>query len=174
MNAPTRKRFDDLLHLYRIRQADHLREQGNLASAYDTLAPALAQRPGDSAAVAALARMYSANGDTAKALELYKPLLQRQPNDPQLLLGAADAAVLAHDTGFAEQVLQQLLKTESGNPQTLTEAARLYQNMGKTGTATDLLRKAVAIEQSEKRRSQSGQLAGSTVAPNPLRGVGAT
>ncbi|UVM41173.1 BCSC C-terminal domain-containing protein [Pseudomonas sp. B21-017] len=171
LNAPTRKRFDDLLHLYRIRQADHLREQGNLASAYDTLAPALAQRPGDSAAVAALARMYSANGDTAKALELYKPLLQRQPNDPQLLLGAADAAVLAHDTGFAEQVLQQLLKTESGNPQTLTEAARLYQNMGKTGMAADLLRKAVAIEQSEKRRNQSGQLAGSTVAPNPFAGV---
>ncbi|ANI60103.1 cellulose biosynthesis protein BcsC [Pseudomonas sp. GR 6-02] len=171
LNAPTRKRFDDLLHLYRIRQADHLREQGNLASAYDTLAPALAQRPGDSAAVAALARMYSANGDTAKALELYKPLLQRQPNDPQLLLGAADAAVLAHDTGFAEQALQQLLKTESGNPQTLTEAARLYQNMGKTGMAADLLRKAVAIEQSEKRRNQSGQLAGSTVAPNPFAGV---
>ncbi|WP_030128904.1 cellulose biosynthesis protein BcsC [Pseudomonas sp. QTF5] len=171
LNAPARKRFDDLLYLYRIRQADQLRERGNLASAYDTLAPALAQRPGDSAAVAALARMYSANGDTAKALELYKPLLQRQPNDPQLLLGAADAAVLAHDTAFAEQALQQLLKTESGNPQTLTEAARLYQNMGKTGTATDLLRKAVAIEQSEKRRSQGDQLAGSTMAPNPFAGV---
>lgn len=171
LNAPARKRFDDLLYRYRIRQADQLRERGNLASAYDTLAPALAQRPGDSAAVAALARMYSANGDTAKALELYKPLLQRQPNDPQLLLGAANAAVLAQDTAFAEQALQQLLKTESGNPQTLTEAARLYQNMGQTGTATDLLRKAVAIEQSEKRRSQGGQLAGSTVAPNPFAGV---
>jgi tetratricopeptide (TPR) repeat protein len=171
LNAPARKRFDDLLYLYRIRQADQLRERGNLASAYDTLAPALAQRPGDSAAVAALARMYSANGDTAKALELYKPLLQRQPNDPQLLLGAADAAVLAQDTAFAEQALQQLLKTESGNPQTLTEAARRYQNMGQTGTATDLLRKAVAIEQSEKRRNQSGQLAGSSVAPNPFAGV---
>ncbi|WP_223458972.1 cellulose biosynthesis protein BcsC [Pseudomonas sp. A-R-26] len=171
LNAPARKRFDDLLYLYRIRQADQLRERGDLANAYDTLAPALAQRPGDSAAVAALARMYSANGDTAKALELYKPLLQRQPNDPQLLLGAADAAVLAHDAAFAEQALQQLLKTESGNPQTLTEAARLYQNLGKTGTATDLLRKAVAIEQSEKRRNQGGQLAGSTVAPNPFAGV---
>ena len=171
LNAPARKRFDDLLYLYRIRQADQLRERGDLANAYDTLAPALAQRPGDSAAVAALARMYSANRDTAKALELYKPLLQRQPNDPQLLLGAADAAVLAHDAAFAEQALQQLLKTESGNPQTLTEAARLYQNMGKTGTAADLLRKAVAIEQSEKRRSQGAQLAGSTVAPNPFAGV---
>ncbi|RON35784.1 cellulose synthase [Pseudomonas frederiksbergensis] len=171
LNAPARKRFDDLLYRYRIRQADQLRERGNLASAYDTLAPALAQRPGDSAAVAALARMYSANGDTAKALELYKPLLQRQPNDPQLLLGAADAAVLAQDTAFAEQALQQLLKTESGNPQTLTEAARRYQNMGQTGTATDLLRKAVAIEQSEKRRSLGGQLAGSTVAPNPFAGI---
>ncbi|MGF6330886.1 tetratricopeptide (TPR) repeat protein [Pseudomonas sp. BS3782 TE3695] len=171
LNAPARKRFDDLLYHYRIRQADQLRERGNLASAYDTLAPALAQRPGDSAAVAALARMYSANGDTAKALELYKPLLQRQPNDPQLLLGAADAAVLAQDTAFAEQALQQLLKTEPGNPQTLTEAARRYQNMGQTGTATDLLRKAVAIEQSEKRRSQGGQLAGSTLAANPFAGI---
>ncbi|UVK97015.1 cellulose biosynthesis protein BcsC [Pseudomonas sp. B21-048] len=171
LNAPARKRFDDLLYLYRIRQADQLRERGNLASAYDTLAPALAQRPGDSAAVAALARMYSANGDTAKTLELYKPLLQRQPNDPQLLLGAANAAVLAHDTAFAEQALQQLLKTESGNPQTLTEAARLYQSMGKTGTATDLLRKAVAIEQNEKRRNQGDQLAGSTAASNPFAGV---
>lgn len=167
LNASTRKRFDDLLYLYRIRQADQLRERGNLASAYDALAPALAQRPGDSAAVAALARMYSANGDTAKALDLYKPLLQRQPNDPQLLLGAANAAVLAKDPDFAEQALQQLLKTESGNPETLTEAARLYQSMGKTGTAADLLRKAVAIEQNEQRISQSG----SPLASNPFAGI---
>lgn len=171
LSAPTRKRFDDLLYRYRIRQADQLRERGDLASAYDTLAPALAQRPGDSAGVSALARMYSANGDTAKALELYKPLLRQRPNDPQLLLGAADAALLAHDNGFAEQALQQLLKSESGNPETLTEAARLYQNMGKTGMAADLLRKAVAIEQSEKRRSQGGQLAGSALASNPFAGV---
>lgn len=171
LSAPTRKRFDDLLYRYRIRQADQLRERGDLASAYDTLAPALAQRPGDSAAVSALARMYAANGDTAKALELYKPLLQHQPNDPQLLMGAADTAVQAHETVFAEQALQQLLKTESGNPQTLTQAARLYQNMGKTGVATDLLRKAVAIEQSETRRGQDSKMAAQTGAFNPFAGV---
>lgn len=168
LSAPTRKRFDDLLYHYRIRQADQLRERGDLAGAYDTLAPALAQRPGDSAAISALARMYSANGDTAKALALYKPLLQRQPNDPQLLLGAADTAVLAHDAAFAEQALQQLLKTEPGNPQTLTQAARLYQNIGKTGIATDLLRKAVALEQSEKRRSEDGQMTGALPVSNPF------
>jgi len=171
LSVPTRKRFDDLLFLYRIRQADQLRERGDLVSAYDTLAPALAQRPGDSAAVAALARMYSANGDTAKAFELYKPLLQRQPADPQLLLGAANAAVLAHDTAFAQQALQQLLKIDSSSPEMLTQAARLYQDMGQTGTATDLLSKAVAIEQSEKRRLQNGQLTGSGVAPNPFSGI---
>ncbi|GAO91792.1 cellulose synthase operon protein C [Pseudomonas syringae pv. actinidiae] len=97
MSAQTRKRFDDLLYRYRIRQADLLREGGDLAGAYDTLAPALAQRPDDIQAVSAFARMYTANGDSARAFELYKPLLQRQPNDPQVLLGAADAAVKAHD-----------------------------------------------------------------------------
>ncbi|WP_017709333.1 cellulose biosynthesis protein BcsC [Pseudomonas syringae] len=173
MSAQTRKRFDDLLYRYRIRQADLLREGGDLAGAYDTLAPALAQRPDDIQAVSAFARMYTANGDSARAFELYKPLLQRQPNDPQVLLGAADAAVKAHDYGFAEKALSQFRKLERNDPQTLTEAARIYQSMGQTGAATELLRKAVAIEQSERQRAMAAQaVPASTTSSNPFAAGG--
>ena len=41
-----------------LRQADALRSGGDLASAYDTLAPLLAERPNDPDVVGVLARMY--------------------------------------------------------------------------------------------------------------------
>lgn len=170
MSVATRKRFDDALYQYRIRQADILRENGDLAAAYDTLAPALASRPGDAGAVSALARMYASNGDNAKAFELYKPLLQRQPNDPQILLNAADAAVQARDIGYADRALEQFLKLETYDPQSLTEAARIYRSMGKSSQATELLRKAVAIEQNEQKRSLTAQADSLNVAPNPFVG----
>jgi tetratricopeptide (TPR) repeat protein len=171
MSVATRKRYDDLLYQYRIRQADILRENGDLAAAYDTLAPALASRPGDAGAVSALARMYASNGDNGKAFELYKPLLQRQPNDPQILLNAADAAVQAHDNGYAERALEQFLKLETYDPQSLTEAARIYRRMGKSSQATELLRKAVAIEQNEQKRSLTAQANSLNVAANPFVGL---
>jgi tetratricopeptide (TPR) repeat protein len=171
MSVATRKRYADLLYQYRIRQADILRENGDLAAAYDTLAPALASRPGDAGAVSALARMYASNGDNAKAFELYKPLLQRQPNDPQILLNAADAAVQAHDNGYAERALEQFLKLETYDPQSLTEAARIYRRMGKSSQATELLRKAVAIEQNEQKRSLTAQANSLNVAANPFVGL---
>jgi tetratricopeptide (TPR) repeat protein len=171
MSVATRKRYADLLYQYRIRQADILRENGDLAAAYDTLAPALASRPGDAGAVSALARMYASNGDNAKAFELYKPLFQRQPNDPQILLNAADAAVQAHDNGYAERALEQFLKLETYDPQSLTEAARIYRRMGKSSQATELLRKAVAIEQNEQKRSLTAQANSLNVAANPFVGL---
>ncbi len=172
MGVQTRKRFDDLLYRYRIRQADLLREGGDLAGAYDTLAPALAQRPDDIQAVSAFARMYTASGDSVKAFELYKPLLQRKPNDPQVLLGAADAAVKAHDYGFAEKALSQFRTLQRNDPQSLTEAARIYQSMGQTGAATELLRKAVAIEQSEKQRLMATQGGAGVISSNPFGASG--
>ncbi|MFY0022598.1 tetratricopeptide repeat protein, partial [Acinetobacter baumannii] len=78
---------------YRVRQAERLREGGDLAAAYDTLAPALSQRPTDIGALSALARMFNAAGDNARALALYKPLAERNPRDVTVLLGAADTAM---------------------------------------------------------------------------------
>lgn len=170
MGAATRKRYDDLLYQYRVRQAERLREAGDLATAYDMLAPALVQRPGDVGATSALARMYTANGDDAKAFALYKPLVQRNPKDAGVLLGAADAAVLARDNAYAEKTLDQFVRLQNTDPASLTEAARIYRAMGKTGEATALLRKAVAIEQSERQRVLTTQRDALGLAPNPFLG----
>lgn len=171
MSVSTRKRYDDLLYQYRIRQADLLREGGDLAGAYDTLAPALASRPGDPGAASALARMYASSGDNAKAFELYKPLILRQPDDPHMLLNAADAAVLAHDNGYAERALAQFEKLQNFDPQSLEQAARIYRSMGKSSKATELLQKAVGIEQSEQKRSQAAQASARTASGNPFAGI---
>jgi len=158
MGAATRKHYDDILHLYRVRQAERLREGGDLATAYDILAPALAQRPGDVGATSTLARMYTANGDDAKALNLYKPLVQRHPQDVGVLLGAANAAVLARDKAFANRTLKQFVKLQNTDPAALTEAARIYRALGRHNEAMALLHTAVAIEQREQG-----------VGPNPFQ-----
>lgn len=170
MNTATRKRYDDVLYAYRIRQADQLREGGDLEAAYDTLAPALVQRPGDVAATSALARMYSTNADHAKALDLYKSLLKTNAKDPAVLLGAANSAVLAQDRAYANDALERFVGLQSGDPASLTEAARIYQSMGKTNEATALLRKAVLIEQTENQRSLAMRSGTVNVAQNPFRG----
>jgi cellulose synthase operon protein C len=169
LSVAARTRFDDLLYLYRIRQADRLREGGNLAEAYDMLAPVLVQRRGDVAATSALARMYIANGDGNKALELYKPLVLRNPQDATILLNAADAAALSHDNSFAEDTLAQFVSLRSSDPAALTEAARIYRTLGKTNDATALLRQAVALEQSQQQRGQALLDGTPNVAVNPFR-----
>lgn len=172
MSVATRKRYDDLAFNYRVGQADKLREGGNLAAAYDMLSPALAQRPNDLAANSALARMYSANGDNQKAFELYKPLLKKNPEDPSILLASADAAVQARDLSYSENALDQFMRLQNYTPDTLTEAARIYRAMGKLDKATNVLRKAVDIEQAERKRAIAAatQPAATTAASiNPFR-----
>lgn len=88
-----RQRYEDLIFQYRVKQADALREKNDLVAAYDMLSPALAQRPNDTSAIGALARMYAAGGDGKKAMDLYRPLVQQNPGNAQLQLGLADIAL---------------------------------------------------------------------------------
>lgn len=171
LNPATRKRYDDLQFQYRVRQAERLREGGDLVLAYDTLAPALLQRPDDIDATSALARMFVAAGNHVQALELYKPLVQRQPQNASLLLNTADVAVLAQDNAYAENVLKQFVKLKSTNPVALTEAARIYRTLGKTSEATTLLRQAVAIENSNKQRQLASKSGGIDLSVNPFRNL---
>lgn len=165
-----RKRHDDLLFLYRVRQAEQLREHGELEAAYETLAPALAQRPQDSQAVAALARMYAHNGEHAKALELYKPLLQREPDNANLQLGAAEMALRVRANGYAESALERALVIAPSDVEILAGAARIYRELGRSGKAAELLRKVVAQEQ---QQSEIVARALPSAAPaNPFSGIG--
>lgn len=164
LDPQQRRQYDDLLFLYRVRKADKQREQGDLAGAYDTLSPALLQRPQDPMAGAALARMYAASGDSAKAMELYRPLIQRNPGDAQLLVGAADVAAQQREDGMALEIIEKALRAAPDDPQVLTSAARIYRAQGRTAKAAELLRKVV----SQEKRQQTGLFATTTPANAPV------
>lgn len=172
MTLDERKRYDDLLFHYRVRQAEQLRERGELAAAYDTLAPALAQRPQDPLAVAALARMYSANGDATQALSLFKPLVQRNPNDASLQVGAADMAAQARENAYAEAALEKAVKLAPQDAEILTTAARVYRTLGRSGTAAKLLSRVVAQEKRQQTPAFATAEPSGTRAANPFSGIG--
>ena len=174
MTVEQRQQYDDLLFYYRVRQAEQLRQRGELAAAYDTLAPALAQRPQDRLAVSALARMYGANGDTGKALELFKPLVKRHPDDANLLVGAADMAAQEAENAYAEDALERALKLAPNEVDILTTAARVYRYLGRTGTAAELLGKVVAQEKLEQNPTFAANTRPAAAPANPFAGIGST
>ncbi|NVZ25917.1 BCSC C-terminal domain-containing protein [Pseudomonas gingeri] len=171
MSETASKRYEDLVFLYRVKQADELREKNDLVAAYDMLSPALQQRPNDSLAVSSLARMYAASGNLAKARQLYEPLIKADPGNARLQLGLADIALQGRDYALAESAVKKALELEPGVPQTLTASARIYRGMGRTGEASQLLRKAIEIENSQRSDTYVVTSAGSAVSANPFVGL---
>ncbi|CAD6555613.1 Beta-barrel assembly-enhancing protease [Paraburkholderia hiiakae] len=161
LTADQRRQLDDLNYLYAVRLADQQRQQGDLAQAYDTLAPILAKRPNDSLATAALARMYAADSQYEQALALYQKALANDPDNPGLQLGVAMAAVQAGKNGVADTALKQAVAKAPDDPDVLAGAARIYVMQGKTREAQALLETAIAAK--EKRlgvQAQDGHVPG--------------
>jgi tetratricopeptide (TPR) repeat protein len=171
MTETASKRYEDLVFLYRVKQADELREKDDLVAAFDMLSPALKQRPNDSLAVASLARMYAASGNTEKAQELYAPLIKADPSNAKLQLGLADIALQGRDFSLAESSVKKALELEPAVPQTLTASARIYRGMGKTGEAGKLLRKAIEIENSQRVETYVAAPVDQTAPANPFVGL---
>jgi len=153
MTAAQRSDFDNLRTAWSLRQADALREMGNLEAAYNALAPVLAERPNDPGVMAALARLYSAARDERQALALYQRILQRSPMDLDTLLAAAASASALKEHGDAEAYVLAALKQAPDQSRTLAAAGRVYRNAGDNGRAEQYLRAAVAAE----TRVASGQ-----------------
>ncbi|OUM22336.1 cellulose synthase [Pseudomonas sp. 1239] len=146
LQAGNQRSYDDLVFQYTVRQADLLREKGDLVAAYDTLAPALAQRPQDPQAVSSLARMYLDNRNPAKAVELFTPLLRQYPDNADVQMGAAQAFVQAGDADKAERAVEKALQLAPQNPQILTSAAGYYRGRGKLAKAEQLYAQALALQ----------------------------
>ncbi len=160
MTAQQRQGYEDLRIGYTLRQIEALREAGELSTAYETLAPILAERPNDPTAVGALARMYAANNNPAQGLALYNQLLEREPNNTGLLLQAATLATSAKEYGYAESALQVALAREPQNAEVLTAIGRLYRAQGKNTKATEFFTAAVNSE----KQLRDAQLAAAGVA----------
>lgn len=168
LQAADQRAYEQVVFQYTVRQADLLREKGDLVAAYDTLAPALAQRPQDPQAVSSLARMYLDNRKPEKAVELYGPLLQKHPDNADVQMGAAQAFSQNGDARRAESAVEKALALAPDNPQILTSAAGFYRGRGKSAQAEQLYARALAL-QGPSREEASNPFAG-TVAANPFVG----
>jgi predicted Zn-dependent protease len=126
-----------------IRQADLVRQRGDLASAYDVIAPWLAAMPDNPDLQAALGRLYTSAGDDRNALTSYRVALQRRPDDLSLLQAAISAAAGAKDFKYAESLAQQVLKLAPDDPGVLATVGRMYRAEGKLSLASTYLQRSL-------------------------------
>ncbi|HEY2254317.1 MAG TPA: cellulose synthase subunit BcsC-related outer membrane protein [Variovorax sp.] len=166
MTTAQRADYDSLRVAFSLRQADALREAGNLEAAYKAMAPLLAERPEDPQVLSARARLYSAARDEKQALALYQRILQRHPDDVDALIAAAASASALGANRDAESYAQAALKIAPDQSRVLAAAGRVYRNAGDNQQAEEYLRAAVAAE---SRAAGAVNLAADQAATNPLR-----
>lgn len=167
MTIAQRQSLGDLSDVYRIRQADALRQRGDLAGAYEMLSPVLEKKPNDPDAVAALARTYAASGDGAKASELYDNLLRADPDNASLHLGAAQVAQQLKNDRDAVRQARIAVSLAPDQIDILSGAARVFRAQGKTSEAQELLKKAVALESSQSTTVAAVGAPSVALAPQP-------
>ncbi|RFU44922.1 cellulose synthase subunit BcsC-related outer membrane protein [Paraburkholderia sp. DHOC27] len=126
-----------------IRQADSVRQRGDLAAAYDVIAPWLAAMPDNPDLQAALGRLYTSAGDDRNALASYRVALARRPDDQSLLLAALPAATGAKDFDYAEQLATQALNAAPDDPDVLAAVGRMYRAEGKLSLASTYLQRSL-------------------------------
>ena len=126
-----------------VRQADAVRQRGNLASAYDVIAPWLAAMPDNPDLQAALGRMYASAGDDRNALTSFRVALQRRPDDLSLLQAAISAAAGSRQFSYAETLAQQALALAPNDPGVLATVGRMYRAEGKLSLAATYLQRSL-------------------------------
>jgi len=140
------KNLNDLTFTLNLRQADLLRERGELAAASQTLQTLLAQRPDDFSAKAALARWLAASDDKRGALALARQLTMQYPGQVQVQLGAAQLAVQLKDAEMADNALKTATTLAPDDAEVMATAARLYQAQGKSKLAEAFFERAIALQ----------------------------
>ena len=171
-----KKRFDDVLFTYSVRQADLLRERGDLTEAAKRLAPLLAQRPTDLSVSAAQARLYVSAGEKDKALGVFKALALQVPDSAQAQLNTAQIATLLKDNRLASDALKKALELAPDDIEVADAAARQYRALGRLAKAEELFERAIALQQLPPPATPFGVSVGSPrrVAADPLPGIQTT
>ncbi|MCX4144387.1 cellulose synthase subunit BcsC-related outer membrane protein [Paraburkholderia madseniana] len=126
-----------------IKQCDAVRQRGDLASAYDVIAPWLAAMPDNPDLQAALGRLYSSAGDDRNALASYRVALQRKPDDLNLLQATISAAAGAKQFSYAESLANQALAAAPSDPGVLATVGRMYRAEGKLSLASTYLQRSL-------------------------------
>lgn len=129
-----------------IRRADALRVKGDLAEAFDAIAPALAVRPDDPELQSALGRMYASANEPGQALRCFQRSLEVRPNDLNTLMSAIGAGTANHDWSNANRLFQNALQIAPDNPRVLATGGRLYHAQGRDTLAAEYFRRSLIAE----------------------------
>ncbi|QIN61847.1 Beta-barrel assembly-enhancing protease [Caballeronia sp. SBC1] len=136
-----------------VKQADTVRQRGDLASAYEVIAPWLSAMPDNPDLQGALARLYTSAGDDRSALASYRAALARRPDDIDLQVAAIGAASGAKEFSFAEATANQALRTAPDDPRVLAAAGRMYHAEGKLSLASRYLQQALIAANTPVRQT---------------------
>jgi len=117
--------------------------RGNLREALGSYQAALEINPDDTAARAALARLYVYVGAASKAMEVLAPGLAKHPNDAELLTSRAAARLQLKDTDGARADAEQAVEISPDDANALALLAAIYQREGDINHAVDLVAAAV-------------------------------
>lgn len=174
MTPAQRTQFDGLRTGYLLRQADVLRESGNLEAAFNMLSPLLASQPDDPGTLGALARLYATARDETQALAIYQRILQRNPTDLDTLLSAAASASAARAHGDAQSYVMAALKQAPDQSRVLAAAGRVFRNAGDNRQAEQYLQAALVADQrlaNPWNANRPGAPAVAAGATNPFAGM---
>ncbi len=125
LSARERGAYQDMKAGFIITQADLARESGDLAGAYEWLAPAIGEHSEVASLNLALARLHATAGDYERAEDLYRAVIG---SDPQLLdawVGNIDTLVKDEDYKSAEKQLNEALQYHPNDPQLLILGGRI-------------------------------------------------
>lgn len=131
---------------YRLRQADLVREEGDLATAYEYLRPLLRVNPDDPRVLMALARLYNDAREYDRTLELYRRVLAMDPENLDAYKGAIGAALALDQLDEAQALLDRAFELDPRNPRLYALAGRLARARGQDGRALEYFRKALALD----------------------------
>ncbi|RZS41828.1 Tfp pilus assembly protein PilF [Limnobacter thiooxidans] len=146
LSADQTNSLAELTRAIALRESDALRNNGDLAGAYDAIAPSLAQTPNDPQLLSALARLYTSDNKHGEALRLYQSAMSGRTPSPELLSSALGAAAAAQEFRTGRDLANSLERARPKDPLALAEIGRFYRAAGDTSKAQSYFEAALAAE----------------------------
>lgn len=129
----------------RLRQADSVRQTGNIARAYDLLEPALRANPTDSRLVMALAGLYAQAGEHDRAASLYRYALNLDARNLDAYQGLVQTGLVRGRDDEVDRYLAEALRIAPDSSKLHLLAGRVAKARGEDGRALTLFRRALEL-----------------------------
>lgn len=129
----------------RLRQADTVRQTGDLARAYELLEPALHANPDDARLIMALARLYDQAEEYERSAALYRYAAGVDERNLDAYQGAVQAHLALGNEAEADRWLEQALRMAPDSGRLHALAGRVARARGEEGRALAFYRRALEL-----------------------------